>query len=81
MAPRLCRLRSLRLGNQIDAERMKHLDDGAKLRLRFSSQCPVQILPRESGFFRHRAHAARAGNRADGDSDGRCVFGFEASLM
>ena len=33
----LCRPGALRLGDQIDAERVKHLDDGAKLRLRFSA--------------------------------------------
>lgn len=32
---------ALRPGNQIDAERVKHLDDGAELRLRFSTQRPV----------------------------------------
>jgi len=66
-----------RLGDQIDAERVKHFDDGAKLGFRFSAQCPVQILSGESGFFSHRAHSASAGHRADGNSDGRCIFGFE----
>jgi hypothetical protein len=33
----LRRLRSLRLGNQIDAERVKHLNDRGEFRLRFSA--------------------------------------------
>src|SRR3954451_24166773 len=74
----LCRFRSLGLGNQIDAERMKHLDHGTEFRPRLSAQCPVQILARESGFFRYRAHSSRAGDRAYRNGDGRCVLGLES---
>ena len=56
---------------------MKHLDDGDEFRLRFSTQRPV---PRKSGLLRYRTHSTRPGNRADGDGDSRCVFGFECFI-